>query len=105
LLEVRGSWWNPDWVVQSQKAYALIEDLRERAEPNGQPRDWGQIGTCQRLIISFEIIVEWSKLAKRWIRDPSVPLKRIAEEIARLNQGWAESKAEEIMELRTELMR
>jgi hypothetical protein len=48
--------------------------------------------------------VEWSKIAKRWIGNPSVLLKRIAEEIARLNEGWAKSKAEEIMEFRRELM-
>jgi hypothetical protein len=82
----------------------LIEDLRKRLEPNGQPRDWGQIGTCQRLIISFEVIVELSKQAKRWIGDPSVPLERIAEEIVRRNEGWAKSKAEETLKFRRELM-
>jgi hypothetical protein len=104
LLEIKGGWINPDWVVQNQKALALIEDLRKQLEPNGQPRDWGQMGTCQGLITSFEIIVKSSELARRWMGDPAVPLIRIAEEIARLNEGWTRSKAEEVLEFRMELM-
>jgi hypothetical protein len=104
LAEIKGEWWNPDWTVQHQKALALIEDLRDRLTPRGYPRDWGQIGTCQRLITSFEIIVKFSELSRGWVGDPSVPLKRMAEEIARLNEGWAKDKADEIKEFRREVM-
>jgi hypothetical protein len=104
LAETKGEWWNPDWTVHHQKAPALIEELRDRLAPRGYPRDWGQIGTCQRLITSFEVIVKFSELARGWVGDPSVPLRRIAEEITRLNEGWAKAKVDEIMEFRMEVM-
>jgi hypothetical protein len=67
----------------------MLNKLRKRDElkPNRELRDWAQIGTCQRLITSLEVIVVWSELARRWIGDPPNPLKRIVEELVRLNEG------------------
>jgi hypothetical protein len=81
-----------------------LERLRNRLKPNRELRDWGQIGTYQRLISTFEVTVKSAEMASRWVGDPSNPLKRIAEEVVRLNEGWAKDEAEAITEFRRAVM-
>jgi hypothetical protein len=90
---------------QIQGAKALIEELKNKSAPNEQSREWGQIGTCHRLITSSEVIVKLSELAKRWMGEPVTPFERMAEELTRLNEGWTRKKAEEVMRFKREVIR
>jgi hypothetical protein len=92
------------WEIQRQKSNELIKELREKLSPNEQTRDWGQIGTCQGLLTSFEIMVRLAELAKTWIGSPETPLQRLAEEVYQLKEEWTKDESGTILALRREIM-
>jgi hypothetical protein len=88
-----------------RKIRTLVQDLRTMLAPNGESRDWGQVGLCQRLITTLELMTNTSELAKRWSGDPTTPLNRIVDELGELREGWTHPYVEMIQELKEELMR